>query len=247
MAQAHPYHQFFNSLAAKDINVSSDTFKFALLKNTYVPNLATHQFFSSVSSFELPSGNGYTTGGAVISSFATGLISTNCVQTITPPGSGTYIITLTIGTNTQSTGAIAHDATATTLLAAIQALPNVGSIPSSGTSNVAVTGSGPYTVTFQNALGAQVVGLMSVSAGSVAMTTPGQGTWSLTGGNVSWTSATFLSPNAAHFGVVYDSTPGSAATDPLVGLVDFVTDETPSNGTLSATWDPTGIVVVQVS
>lgn len=247
MGLAHPYHQFFNSLAAKAINANTDTIKLMLLNNTYVPNLGTHQFQSSLSSFELPSGSGYTTGGGVISGFATGLISTNCVQTVTPPGSGPFTLTLTIGTNTQTTSSIAHGASAATVLAAIQALPNVGSIPSSGTSNVSVTGTGPYVVTFQNALGAQVIGLMSSSAGSVAMTTPGQGTWSLSGGNVSWTSATFTGANAAHFGGIYDATPGSASTNPLIGLIDFVSDQTPSNGTLSVTFDPTGIMVVQVS
>jgi hypothetical protein len=263
MAQAHPYHQLFNSLAAKDINVGSDTFKCALLTNAYVPNLGTHQFYSSCSASELPSGSGYTTGGAVISGMAASVsVSTNCVQVVTISGSptgGTFTLTVVIGTNSQTSGTIAYNASAATVETALQAMGNIGAIPSGGTSNVAVTGSsgGPWTITFQNALGDQVVALMTANssgltggsspAATPTMSTAGQGTWNISGGNVSWTSATFTSPNAAHFGVVYDTTPGSSSTDPLVGLIDFVSDQSPTNGTLSITWDATGIIVVQVS
>lgn len=243
MAQAHPYHQFFNSLAAKEIDVDSDTFKMVLLTNLYTPNLDTHQFYSSVSSYELPDGNGYTTGGNVISGVTTGLIYTNDVQIITAPISGSFTVTAVIGTNEQTSASIAYNATAAVVEAALQAMPNIG------LGNVVVTGEagGPWTCTFTNTLGGQYIALMAVSAGSVAHATDGQGVWNISGGNVAWSGATFASPDAAHYGVICDVTPGSESTDPLVGIVDFITDQTPVNGTLSVSWDPAGMVVVQVS
>jgi hypothetical protein len=240
MAQAHPYNQFFTSLAAKQINVGVDAFKLLLLTSAYTPNKGTHRFQSDLTN-ELPAGNGYTTGGNTITGMATGMINTNDVKTITPPGSGTYTIQATIGTNTFTTPAIAFNATNTVVQNALAALGNIG------VGNVTVAGAGPYTVTFGGSLGAELIPNLVVSAGSVANTTPGAGTFNISGGNVSWPSATFIAPNAARYGVVYDTTPGSSATNPLVGVVDFVTDQSPTNGTLSVTWDPTGIVVATIS
>jgi hypothetical protein len=254
MALAHPYHQFFNSLAAKEVNVDTDTFKMCLLTSAYVPNLATHQFQSSLTN-ELPSGNGYTTGGQVITGVTTGLTSANCQQTVTilgSPGSGSFTLTLAIGNNVQTTSAIGFNPTAAQVLAALVALPNVG------TGNVTVTGNvgGPFTVTFVGSLGAQVIPVMTtvsaLTGGSnpsveASISTAGQGTWAITGGNAVWSSSTFTAPNAARFGVVYDSTPGSAGSNPLAGLVDFVTDQSPTNSTLSCSWDASGIVVVQIA
>lgn len=54
----------------------------------------------------------------------------------------------------------------------------------------------------------------------------------------SWANATFT----ARYGVVYDSTPGSAATNPLIGLLDFGSDVSPSAATLSITFDSDGIL-----
>jgi hypothetical protein len=163
------------------------------------------------------------------------------VQTITPPGSGTFTYTVTIGTNTQTSAAIAFNAAAATVQAAIQAMPNVG------VGNATVTGTGPYVVTFAGTLAAQLISIGTVSAGGIAHTTSGAGTWSIGGGSVSWPGATFTAPNAARYGAIVDVTPGTAATNPLCGIVDFITDQSPTNGTLSVTWDPTGIIVVQVS
>ncbi len=58
-----------------------------------------------------------------------------------------------------------------------------------------------------------------------------------------WNSATFT----ARYGVLYDSTPSTDATRPLIGYVDFGADQSPSNGTLSVTWDASGIGAVTVS
>lgn len=70
----------------------------------------------------------------------------------------------------QTTGAIAFDATAATVQAALWALSNIGN------GDVRVTGAagGPWTVQFTNALGAQNVATMTASgAGLTGGTTPG--------------------------------------------------------------------------
>lgn len=63
------------------------------------------------------------------------------------------------------------------------------------------------------------------------------------GADVSWTSATFT----ARYAVLYDSTPGSDATRPLIGYIDFGADMSPSAGTLAITWNASGIATVTVS
>lgn len=69
------------------------------------------------------------------------------------PTGGTFTISVTAGGSTQTTTAIAYNASAATVQAAIQALTNVG------TGNATVTGSagGPYTITFPDAIGAATV------------------------------------------------------------------------------------------
>ena len=240
MAQAHPYNQFFTSLAAKQINVGADTFKLQLHNSLYVPNKGTHRFQSDLTN-ELPAGNGYTVGGNTISGMATSILNTNAVQTI-PAQGAPFTISVTIGGVTLTTASIAAGAAAATVQNAIAALGHVG------VGNVTVAGTGPYTVTFTGTLGAQAITLMTTSGtGPIANTTPGVGTFVISGGNVSWPASTFIAPNAARYGVIVDTTPGSAATNPLVGIVDFVTDQSPTNGTLSVTWDPTGIVNVTIA
>lgn len=64
----------------------------------------------------------------------------------------------------------------------------------------------------------------------------------LTGTIPSWTSATFTT----RYGVVADTTPGSAATNPLVALLDFQADQSPSNGTFAITLDGDGLVVIPI-
>jgi hypothetical protein len=64
--------------------------------------------------------------------------------------------------------------------------------------------------------------------------------YTITGANVSWPSATFT----CRYGILVDATPATAATRPLIGYVDFTTDQSPSNGTLSVTWNASGIGTV---
>lgn len=61
--------------------------------------------------------------------------------------------------------------------------------------------------------------------------------------DVAWTSATF----SADIGVLYDSTPASDATRPLIGYILFGTTMSPSSGTLTVAWDSNGIANVVVA
>lgn len=55
--------------------------------------------------------------------------------------------------------------------------------------------------------------------------------------DVSWTSSTIT----ARYAVIYDSTPGSGSTNPLIAYVDFGSDQSSSSGTFSITWSASGI------
>ena len=55
----------------------------------------------------------------------------------------------------------------------------------------------------------------------------------------SWSAATFT----CRIAVVYDATTGVAATEPLLGWVDFGADETVASGTFTITWDATNGVM----
>ena len=55
--------------------------------------------------------------------------------------------------------------------------------------------------------------------------------------DTSWASSTIT----ARYAVIYDSTPATDATRPLIGYVDFGADVVSSAGTFSITWDSAGI------
>lgn len=61
--------------------------------------------------------------------------------------------------------------------------------------------------------------------------------------DVTWSSSTIT----ARYAVIYDATPATNATKPLVGYVDFGSDQSSSNGNFTITWDATGIVRVTVA
>ena len=65
----------------------------------------------------------------------------------------------------------------------------------------------------------------------------------LTGSDVTWSSSTIT----ARYAVVYNSSPATNATRPLVGFIDFGSDQSSSNGNFTITWDSTGIVRVTVA
>jgi hypothetical protein len=61
--------------------------------------------------------------------------------------------------------------------------------------------------------------------------------------DTSWASSTIT----ARYAVIYDSTPGTAATNPLIGYVDFGADMSSNNGTFQITWDANGIFTAVVA
>lgn len=78
---------------------------------------------------------------------------------------------------------------------------------------------------------------------SVTVTDTG-GVWKITAATLTWTSATFT----ARLAVLYDSTPGTAGTNPLLAVYDFGTDEVVSAGTFTLTPDATvGLAAVTPS
>ena len=50
----------------------------------------------------------------------------------------------------------------------------------------------------------------------------------LVGANSSWSGANWSSGNGPRYAVMYDSTPGTAATDPVIGYVDFGAEQNPA-------------------
>lgn len=65
---SHVYGKFIGSLAAKDVNLSSDSIKCMLL-SAYTPAQGTHQFLADViAAGTEASGTGYTAGGVALTS-----------------------------------------------------------------------------------------------------------------------------------------------------------------------------------
>lgn len=61
--------------------------------------------------------------------------------------------------------------------------------------------------------------------------------------DVTWPSSTIT----ARYAVVYDDTPATDATKPLIGYVDFGADVSTTAGTFTLTWDAAGVCTVTVS
>jgi hypothetical protein len=61
--------------------------------------------------------------------------------------------------------------------------------------------------------------------------------------DTSWTASTIT----ARYAVIYNSTPGSGATNPLIGYVDFGSDQSSSSGTFLIQWNAAGIFTTTVS
>lgn len=61
--------------------------------------------------------------------------------------------------------------------------------------------------------------------------------------DTSWTSSTIT----ARYAVIYDATPGSDATRPLISYIDFGADVSTTAGTFAITFNASGIATVTVS
>jgi hypothetical protein len=76
-------------------------------------------------------------------------------------------------------------------------------------------------------------------------------TWAEIGGGInqfdaadaSWSSATLT----ARYAVVYDSTPSTDATRPLIGLLDFGSDVSSTASTYTVVWDSRGLFAIPVA
>lgn len=65
----------------------------------------------------------------------------------------------------------------------------------------------------------------------------------LDGDDTTWASSTIT----ARYAVIYDATPATDATRPLIGYVDFGSDVSSSNGNFTIQWDAAGVAKVTVS
>lgn len=63
------------------------------------------------------------------------------------------------------------------------------------------------------------------------------------GDDVQWTSSTIT----ARYAILYDDTPGSDATRPLLIYVDFGEDKSSENGTFKIAWNASGVFTITVS
>ncbi|RBO87010.1 hypothetical protein [Nocardia puris] len=66
----------------------------------------------------------------------------------------------------------------------------------------------------------------------------GTNTLTLDAADVSWPNSTIT----ARYAIVYNSSPGSDATRPLIGYVDFDQNISTTAGTFSIVWDAAGII-----
>lgn len=96
----------------------------------------------------------------------------------------------------------------------------------------AVAGTSGSTIpTYPTAVGATVVD------GGVTWTNEGTGITQVLAANPSWAAATFTGVRIA---VISDRTPTTAATQPLIGFVDFGTDQAGGGGPFSVGFHPSG-------
>lgn len=87
------------------------------------------------------------------------------------------------------------------------------------------------------------------TAGGTTLTTPvqaytgGTNVWNFDADDALWSTSTIT----ARIAVVYDSTPGTDATRPLLSYVDFGADQSSSGGDFKIVWNASGIIKVTVS
>jgi len=61
--------------------------------------------------------------------------------------------------------------------------------------------------------------------------------------DVTWSSSTIT----ARYAVIYNDSGANNASKPLIGYVDFGSDQSSTNGNFTITWDSTGIVRITVA
>jgi hypothetical protein len=103
------------------------------------------------------------------------------------------------------------------------------------------------TMQYKSSITNEVVGTGYVAAGTalaslVVAFTSGTKTTNLDAADVVWAASTIT----ARYAVIYDSTPGTDATRPLISYLDFGADVVSSGGNFTISWDPAGIIAVTV-
>ena len=84
-----------------------------------------------------------------------------------------------------------------------------------------------------------------VTLGSITIGyTDGTNIIKLNGAAVQWPAATF---GPFRYAIIYDDTPATAATKPLVGYVDYGSAVTALGGAVDLVWDASGIATITVS
>lgn len=68
--------------------------------------------------------------------------------------------------------------------------------------------------------------------------------WKLDAADVSVATVTVT---GARYGVLYDASPGSDATRPLIGYIDFDGDQAATAGTVAVNWHANGIATITVA
>lgn len=79
----------------------------------------------------------------------------------------------------------------------------------------------------------------TLATATLAYTT-GTNTLVLDAVDSAWTGSTIT----ARYAVIYDSSPGTDATRPLIAYVDFGADVSTTAGTFTITWDAAGMITV---
>lgn len=98
---------------------------------------------------------------------------------------------------------------------------------------------------YKSSVTSEVVGT-GYTAGGIALTSrtvtynASTNTVAFDAADVSWLASTIT----ARYAVIYDGTTGSDATSPLIGYVDFGTDQSTAGTTFGIAWDANGILTV---
>lgn len=77
-------------------------------------------------------------------------------------------------------------------------------------------------------------------AGKTVTYTPGTNTLVLDASDTQWPDSTIT----GRYLVLYDDTPSTAATKPLIGYIDFGADVSTTSGVFTSVWDAAGILAM---
>lgn len=130
-----------------------------------------------------------------------------------------------------------------------------GSIKVMMTTSTYNAATGKTTHLYKTSVTNEVTGTGYTAGGSIIATGSTGGTPSVSGtvctlsyntgsGTTTWASATIT---GARYAVIYDNTPATDATRPLIAYVDFGGDQTTSGGDFSIVWNASGIAQVSVA